>query len=191
MARDPYEVVLADLRAKRDDIDRLIRSLEAFRPAGLATPAAPTAPPPKAPPAFGGPLQGLSIVDGAQSVLKERGAPMGNGDIADAIQAGGLAMNSAEPANTVSSVLHRAWENGGDIVRVGRGMWGLKEWYPGQDMSKRSAEKTATGSDAPHFPPPPLDFPSPKLPPPPPPPPAWATPAALTRQQLADDDIPF
>lgn len=137
MARDPYEVVLADLRAKRDEIDKLILSLEAFRPAptiALGTPA-PTTPPP-APPVPMGRLFGASILDASAAVIRDKGAPMSNGDIAEAIQAGGLVMNSAEPANTVSSVLHRAWESGSDVVRVGRGMWGLKEWYPGRDMSK-------------------------------------------------------
>jgi hypothetical protein len=39
-------------------------------------------------------------------------------------------MNSADPINTVGSVLTRRFKDVGDIVRVDRGIWGLKEWYP-------------------------------------------------------------
>ncbi len=64
MARDPYEVVLADLRAKRDDIDKLIHTLEAYRPATLSVPQ--TFPTAAKQPDVVGPLFGLSIVDASK-----------------------------------------------------------------------------------------------------------------------------
>ena len=134
--RDPYEVVLDDLRAKRDEIDKLIRSLEAFRPStqttsvvqalvGVMTVSSASAVPP--PPQ---PLLGMTIVDAARAVLKGEGRPLANFDLADALTKGGLAMNSADPVNTISSVLTRYYNQGGDIVRAGRGVWDLAERRP-------------------------------------------------------------
>ncbi len=145
-SRDAYDVVLADLRAKRDEIETAIKAIEAVRPQTSAPSAVaafgigvPT-PPPATRPFFG-----MSIEEAAKHVLKSRSEPMGPVDIVNAIKEGGLVMSSAEPANTVSSVLNRGWRNGSDLVRVSRGMWGLAEWYPDRDMrfvpsSKEDAE---------------------------------------------------
>jgi hypothetical protein len=62
---------------------------------------------------------------------------MGNAEIAAALKAGGLVMNSAEPANTVGSILTRRFDQVGDIVKVGRGVWGLQEWYPNRSFKKK------------------------------------------------------
>ena len=131
MARDPYEVVLADLRAKRDEINNLIQSLEAFRPS-----FSPVGPAPStagttamsAESASTGAFTGMSINDAVRSALLLNGSAMSTADLAEAIQAGGLVMKSAEPTNTVSAVLHRARQNGSDVVLVGRGKWALAEW---------------------------------------------------------------
>ncbi len=135
--RDPYEVVLADLRAKRDEIDVLIRSLEGFRPTqgSLPIPDRPTmekseaAPTPKQPESVG-PLFGLSIVDASKIVMRERGRPLPVGDIVLGLKEGGHVMNSEDPSNTVSSVLNRALQQGNGVVRVGRGVWALPETMP-------------------------------------------------------------
>ena len=133
-SRDPYAVVLADLRAKRDEIDNLIRSLEAFRPGTTTTaPVMPAEPPslPEHPSSSSGMVRGslfgLSIVDAAKAVLKQNGHPMKNVEIVEAIRAGGHAMNSPDPINTVSSVLNRALQQGIGIVRVGRGVWQIQK----------------------------------------------------------------
>ncbi|WP_156464271.1 hypothetical protein [Afipia sp. Root123D2] len=41
-------------------------------------------------------------------------------------------MNSKEPANTIEV---------GDAVKVGRGTWGLKEWYPGRSFKVKLEDK--------------------------------------------------
>ena len=135
LSRDAYDVVLGDLRAKRDEIDRAIQAILAVRPHAAPSSAvvafgvsAPTQPPAPRP------FFGMSIEEAAKHVLKGRSEPMGPVDIVNALKDGGLAMNSVEPANTVSSVLNRGWRNGSDVVRVSRGMWGLAEWYPDRDM---------------------------------------------------------
>jgi len=62
---------------------------------------------------------------------------MRNPDIAAAFKVGGLVLNSADPVNTVGAVLSRRANDIGDIVKVGRGTWGLKEWYPGRSFKKK------------------------------------------------------
>lgn len=58
-------------------------------------------------------------------------------------------LNSEQPANTIGSVLTRRFQQVGDVVKVGRGVWGLKEWYPNRSFNRPSkAEPT----------PEPLDF---------------------------------
>lgn len=36
----------------------------------------------------------------------------------------------------------------GDIVRVGRGTWGLKEWYPGRSFKVKDDEKKEEKKEA-------------------------------------------
>lgn len=142
---DPYETVLADLRAKRDQITNAITALESLRPGpGLPSPA-PVAPVHNSAPLMIAPTSdefvGMTIVDGAKALLARRGKPLGNADIATAFVAGGMNLNSADPTNTVGSVVTRRFNNVGDIVRVGRGLWGLPEWYPGRTFARKPATK--------------------------------------------------
>ena len=46
-------------------------------------------------------------------------------------------MNSVDPINTVGSVLTGRANVVGDIVKVGRGVWGLASWYPGRSLKKK------------------------------------------------------
>ena len=137
---DPYEAVLADLKAKRAQIDQAIAIIEAVRApmpgvAGLAAPA------PEVIVGEGpGWLLGMTIPEAAKKLLATRRQQMKNSEIVTAFRAGGLVMNSADPVNTVNSVLTRRFTNEGDIVRVGRGLWGLKEWYPGRSFKKEKGE---------------------------------------------------
>ncbi|MCM0019913.1 MAG: winged helix-turn-helix domain-containing protein [Tagaea sp.] len=150
---DPYAAVLADLRVKRDKIDQMISSIEAFRGQQGATvasgdgsgagPAAPTDGP--------GAFLGMSIADAAKKLLSARRQPLKNADIVLAFKAGGLVLNSAEPANTVGSVLNRRFTEVGDIVRIDRGTWGLKEWYPNRTFKKKGDDadtSSKSGSSA-------------------------------------------
>lgn len=47
-------------------------------------------------------------------------------------------MASADPINTVSTVLGRRSEKVGDIVRLERGRWKLKEWYPNRSFRRNA-----------------------------------------------------
>lgn len=139
---DPYEAVLADLQAKRDQIDQAIAALTSLRGgvsassgaampnAGAGAPIVETA----------GMYLGMSITDATKKLLALRKRTMGNADIARELQAGGLAMTSKDPVNTVGSVLTRRFNEVGDVVKVGRGVWGLKEWYPGRSFKPASKQ---------------------------------------------------
>lgn len=145
---DHYAVVLADLKAKRAQIDEAIRLIEAMRGSPLVTsqPAPPSLVtgviPVTQPKAFAShdaghsPYLGMSIPDAAKALLASKRRQMKTVDIVAALEAGGLILTSADKANTVGSVLLRRFYTVGDIVRVSRGVWGLQEWYPGRKFAK-------------------------------------------------------
>jgi hypothetical protein len=151
---DPYAVVLADLRAKRDQIDQAIQAIESVRGnAGAVrvnsqlSEAAPT-------PNDAGAFLGMSIADAAKKLLLIRKQAMGNADIAAALKQGGLVMSAnTDPQNMVGSILTRRFEKVGDVVRVGRGIWGLKEWYPNRSFKTKGAVEVATSEPSEPLPP--------------------------------------
>lgn len=155
---DPYEAVLADLRAKRDQIDQAIAVITNIRGGGAAVPLGPVAP--NVAPTndqgiveTAGMFLGMSIVDATKKLLAMRKKTMGNVEIARELQIGGLAFSGSDPVNVVGSVLTRRFNNVGDVVKLGRGIWGLKEWYPGRNF-KPSAKATtpSEGVNAAHQP---------------------------------------
>jgi DNA-directed RNA polymerase delta subunit len=146
---DPYEVVLEDLRAKKAQIEQAITAIEALR-GGAASAGTNTSSKPAAglqnddidsPGAF----LGMSIADAAKKLLAAKRQPLKNPDISAAFKRGGLVLNSKDPINTIGSVLTRRSNEVGDLVKVGRGTWGLKEWYPGRSFKKGA---TADSRDA-------------------------------------------
>jgi len=140
---NPYDAVLADLRAKREEIDKAIELLERVRggnsPARAAeTPAAPQ------PQNHAGMFLGMSIVDAVLKLLALRKHKMTNGEILKELLAGGMVLTSKEPINVIGSVITRRFNAVGDIVRVDRGTWGLKAWYPGRNFQKSKVEAVET-----------------------------------------------
>ncbi len=151
MSSDPsagidYELVLADLRAKRDKLDAAITGIETMLGVrGLAS--EPSAKPSATPGNDLGPgaFLGMTIVDATVKLLQAKRANQRTEDILSALKAGGIALASSNPINTVGSVLNRDWAQGGEIVRVDRGVWGLAAWHP--RLRKKSAEpKNGNGS---------------------------------------------
>jgi hypothetical protein len=66
---------------------------------------------------------------------------MNNTEVLAALKAGGMVLSSADPLNTVGAVLTRRSKEVGDIVKVDRGTWGLKEWYPGRNFGPKKETK--------------------------------------------------
>jgi hypothetical protein len=136
--QNPYTVVLADLRAKRAEIETAIQLLE--RLSGLASVGASDGVGATMPEEMGGIEEtagmflGMSIVDATKKLLGMRKRTMGNPEIYRALKEGGLVLTGKEPVNVVGSVLSRRFNEVGDVVKVGRGIWGLKEWYPGRNF---------------------------------------------------------
>jgi HB1, ASXL, restriction endonuclease HTH domain len=138
-AIDHYAVVLADLRARRAQIDQAIQAIESIRGIAASSTAAPVSEPaPTQPENEAGAYLGMTIADATRKLLAARKRAMGTSDILAAITAGGLALTSADPINTVSAVLGRRFDKVGDIVRVERGTWGLKEWYPNRSFRREA-----------------------------------------------------
>lgn len=153
---DHYAIVLADLRAKRIQIDQAIAAIEALRGGPVSQPPGLNSPSPVDESNNPGDFLGMSIPEAAKKLLKSRRKQMSNSEILAALQAGGLAMTSADPLNTVGAVITRRAKETGDIVKVGRGIWGLKEWYPGRSFNKPTkgngdveAKPSPTGSEPP------------------------------------------
>jgi len=132
---DPYEAVLTDLRAKRDQLDQTIKLLEAQKGGG-ATSSGSSAN--QVTPEGPGAYLGMTIADAAKRLLMSRKQPLGNAEILTGLKAGGLVMQGATPINTLGSVLFRRFNDVGDIVRIGRGTWGLAEWYPNRSFKKKA-----------------------------------------------------
>jgi hypothetical protein len=132
--------VHADLLAKRDQIQKAIDGVEALLgiapTSGSAARAADNSGIDNGP----GALLGMSIVDAAKKLLNQHRKPLRNPELADMFKAGGLVLTSEEPANTIGSVLTRRFAQVGDVVKVARGTWGLKEWYPGRSFKKDKAD---------------------------------------------------
>lgn len=141
---DPYDVVIADLKAKRDQIDKIIQSLEAVRggvPTGAASTQVPGDPGASQTSLATGSLLGMSIADAAKQVLRNKHKPLSNPEIVAEFKAGGFILGSKDPVNTVGAVLTRRANENGDIVKVGRGTFGLKEWFPGRSFGKKDQPK--------------------------------------------------
>lgn len=142
MESDPYAIVLADLRAQRDRIDQAIQAIESVR-SGVGQTAAPAAQSRAQETSIGdGAFHGLSISEATKKLLGIRKKKMTNTEILAELKAGGMVLTSADPLNTVGAVLTRRFKETGDIVRVERGTWGLREWHPGRNWKKEKEAKS-------------------------------------------------
>lgn len=149
---DPYAIVLADLKAQRDRIDQAIQAIESVRAGGSSAGVQAAQPRPQDTALGDGAFHGMSISEATKKLLGVRKKQMTNTEILAELKAGGMMLTSADPLNTVGAVLTRRFKDTGDIVRVERGTWGLKEWYPGRvwkkDAKEAKAEAAAKGGEA-------------------------------------------
>lgn len=134
---NPYDAVLADLRAQKERIDTTIALLESLRTGGASAPVARSSaaqPQPKETGKDMGPgaFLGMNIPDATKKLLEMNRRPMQTTEIVRELERGGLMLTSIDKVNTVGSTLLRRFYTLGDIVRVNRGVWGLQEWYPGR-----------------------------------------------------------
>jgi len=136
MAQEPidYAVVLADLEAKRAVLDGLIENLRNVLNLGAQV-------------TVGGGVNagsnksidpssirddaffGLSIGDAAKRYLEMVKRKQSVKEIAEALDRGGLPHSSSNFVNTVGTMIRRAAKADPELVRIGRGEWGLAGWY--------------------------------------------------------------
>ena len=142
---DAYDIVLADLKAKRAQLDHAIAAIEAIKSGNTNSiqPFGQSAVPIPATEVTPGMFHGMSIVEAVKQLLAMRKKPLGTQEITEAITTGGVVFSTDTPANTVGSVLHRESNKatGAGIVSVSRGTWALPAWYPnpGRFQKKRAA----------------------------------------------------
>ena len=139
-----YEAVLADLKARRAQLDSAISAIEGITGQTGTTPS-------------GGPgggsyvggapahdaFIGMSIPEATKKHLTAVRKKLPTQDIMTALEAGGL------PPSKYSTVyaIHRRRENQvGDIINM-KGDWALQEWYPNY-RNKKSSTGEETGEES-------------------------------------------
>jgi hypothetical protein len=75
----------------------------------------------------------ISIVEAARELLLTEKRPMSNTEIAEHLKASGMKISSVDPNNTIGSVMARRSNAVGDVVRVEKGVWGLRAWHGGEE----------------------------------------------------------
>ena len=143
-----YEAVLADLYAKRDEIESAINTILFLQGSGSA--AAPTANANGAVRASragvipSNAFFGMSLVDAAKKYIELSQAKRTLGQIVSGLEEGGM---PPQKRDTVYAALRRRESTVGDIMKVGE-EWGLKDWFAGisiGDAAKAKVVKSKKG----------------------------------------------
>lgn len=148
-----YDLVIADLKRQRAEIDSMIAKLEALAggqpvPAAEVPGAAPTEGDPPAPPQDeNNPYLGMSVADATVALLRKTRRQMSAVEIVQHLEAGGLLLSGSNKPATVATLLSRRQKRNGDLVRPKRGLWGLKEWYRGRNFGKADGSDKNNGKD--------------------------------------------
>lgn len=81
---------------------------------------------------------GMSGPKAAKALLRKFGRerPLTTDELFDGVRAGGVEINSKDG-------LYRSFFRDDDFVKVGKGVWGLAEWYPANARKKAKAEQEA------------------------------------------------
>lgn len=115
-----YAETLADLHARKRDIDKAIASLEAIR--RWATPQQPAAVSP-----LEGATQQKSLMEAVIEVLRQQGDLMSPADIVTALDDSGFEIGGTDKHRNVGATLNRG-KNSGAFTNPERAKWGMAEW---------------------------------------------------------------
>ena len=178
---EAYKTVLTDLEQRRAALDKQIEAVKlAMNAAGAGTellstftasPAANGSEPPKIETDT---FVGMSVSKSARTYLKMTGKKQHIRDIVAAINQGRAGMKTS--VAVASKLLRRRAVAKGDVVSLGRGEWGLLEWYP--DLKRKRTKKQTAAAEAEEAP----DELEPKL---------GEMPAEATPTSIDDEDVPF
>jgi len=143
----PYDAVIADLVAKRDQLTAMIETLRTMKGAGIASAFPPVATvarkahddiliPHDA-------FFGMTLPAAAEKYLSLVKTTKQHAELCDALLGGGFKTGASNFPEVVRSTLSRH----PDFVKVGRGLWGLREWYGnrGTRKPKRIQEESIGG----------------------------------------------
>ncbi len=128
-----YEAVLADLEAKKQQIEAAIVAIRMIAAQGGGPPNSNGS----GPSAF----LGMSIPDATKKHLTAARQKQSTQEIMRALEAGGL---PGSKYSTVYAVLRRREKVVGDIINM-KGDWALAEWYP--NYRKRAKEEEEQGTE--------------------------------------------
>jgi hypothetical protein len=133
-----YRAVLADLKTKKLALDQAIMAVEAILGEVSTHSLAPGHV------SRGKDVQqdsfvGLNILQAAEKYLTITGRPAKTTEqIAGALIQGGLKVTQP----SVSTILRKSDKDGeGNVVKVGRALWGLADWYPGRPRRSRQSSE--------------------------------------------------
>lgn len=146
-----YAAVLADLRAKRAKLDAAITGIETML--GLASESGESLSPAMSGASGGTEVKsdsffGMTIPEAAKKYLAMKKVPKSTVEITQALKSGGIqAGTQGNFGNTVGSVLNRNYTQGGGIVRIRRGVWGLAEWYPNKPRKPTKGQSSNNEDD--------------------------------------------
>lgn len=143
-----YDMVIADLEAKRDAAIEAIEGIQKVRAiygqGGMVNGTVPKGKfdPENLPTNH---FHGMNIPQAAVYLLETVKKPMNSRDIAEALEQGGLRHTSKNFMNTVNTALYRlALGDDPTVIKVGREGWGLRSWYPGWRRPKGKGEDSET-----------------------------------------------
>lgn len=142
-----YKIVIADLRAKRSALDAAIAGLEQWQGLGGGDES----------PVVAGETRldqrsetneirsdsffGLSIPDAIRKCFRIAKRPLSLSELTNSLKNGGMLTTATNLMATVSATLQRMKQQSGEVVALGKGQWGLAEWYPG--LRREKIEATA------------------------------------------------
>ncbi len=141
---NPYDVVIADLENKRDQINAAIEMLRALGATGaiaLPLPAAPSKAQPSEADIPRDAFFGMTIPEAAKRYLSIVKATKPNSELCSALLRGGFKTQ----ANNFSEVVRSTLQRHPDFVKV-NGEWGLGDWYGNRGGGRRI--KRSNGSQA-------------------------------------------
>ena len=135
-----YNALLIALETKRDDLDKAIAGVKALL--GLPAASGNGTPAPEAPKSLQAlddhAFFGMSISAAAHKYLSVKKKPATALEMAGALIDGGFASQSDNFGSTITTALYR---NPDTFVKVKRGLWALKAWYPNYRPDKDTKGK--------------------------------------------------
>jgi hypothetical protein len=147
MTSNPFDQMLMEMKAKREQLDTDIAALEEMRARWVGGSPLTSAPPANS----GNPSTiphdaffGMTIAEATIKLLGMRRKRLSTNEIIDDLESGGLQRSAY---NTVYSILTRREKDEQDIEKVGK-QWGLPEWS-GRRKRKSPSAPQETESDIP------------------------------------------